>query len=146
MKQMVLTAHNGVNLRYPLDSLAEFVQIHAAGTPADRPDLHERFEYIFAPGQAEGGFMVLGLDEEDELIGVLAMEGAATTQTGQHRLLCIAVHPEYQGQGLGRDLMRSAKMLSREHILLELAPTDPLAAFFLKMGFKPSETTLHLKR
>lgn len=146
MKQMVLTAHNGVNLQYPLETLADFVQTHAADSPADRPDLLQQMQYIFTPGEADGGFMVLGLDEEDQLIGVVAVENAATPQTGQHRLLCVALHPNWQGQGHGRALMRSARMLSKREVLLDLTPDHALAGFFIKMGFEPAGEMLQLKR
>lgn len=147
MKQLVLTTHTGVNLNYPLPGLTAFVRQHASGTPADHPNLLQKLELIFAPGQADGGFVILGLDDaEDSLIGVLAMESAAATQSGQHRLITLVMHREHRRQGHGHALLRSGKMLTREHILLALPPSHDLAPFFQQAGFEALDDALVLKR
>lgn len=141
MKQMVLTAHNGVNLQYPLESLADFCQQHAAGTPAAPTNLLTRLRDIFDRDADSDGFLVLGLDEEDQLIGVLVVEGGT-----EKRLLGVVIHPDWQRQGCGSGLIRSAKMLSRGTLRTDLAPNAPVADFFIKMGFSVEGQALALIR
>lgn len=144
MKQLVLTTHTGINLNFPISDLVEFVRIHAEYTPAYSLNLAQQLGLIFAPSQGDGGFLILGLDDEDHLIGLVAMHGAAATQSGQHRLITLVVHEDERGQGYGYHLMRSAKMLSRERILLSIDPIEPVAAFFHKLGFEATEGRLSL--
>jgi len=148
MQQLVLTTHTGVNLNYPLSDLVEFAQQHGANTPASFPSLRQKLELIFSPGQAEGGFVILGLDEGEghPLVGLLAMESAAASQSGQHRLVTLVVEESHRGQGHGKALLRSGKMLCHEQIWVHLAPDHPMADFFKQAGFEVSQDALVLRR
>lgn len=148
MQQLVLTTHTGVNLNYPLPDLVEFTHTHGGDTPACFPQLLQKLELIFTPSQAEGGFVILGLDEAEDnrLIGLLAMESAAAAQSGQHRLVTLVVHPEHRGQGHGKALLRSGKMLCRDQIWIDLAVQHPVASFFQHAGFEVSQNALVLRR
>jgi len=148
MQPLVLTTHTGVNLNYPLPDLVAFAHRHGADTPAYFPDLLQKLELIFAPGQAEGGFVILGLDESEghPLVGFLAMESAAVSQSGQHRLITLVVDQAQRGQGHGQMLLRSGKMLCHDQIWVHLAPDHPLAGFFQQAGFEVSQDALVLRR
>ena len=57
--------------------------------------------------------------------------------------LCdIAVHPDYQGQGLGKEIVTRLRDLSRNHrkIILYAAPGKD--GFYLKLGFKRMLTAM----
>ena len=148
MQQLVLTTHTGVNLNYPLPDLVAFAQTHGGDTPACLPQLRQKLELIFTPSQAEGGFVILGLDEaqDNQLIGFLAMERAAAAQSGQHRLVTLVIHAEHRRQGHGQALLRSGKMLCHDQIWIELAAGHPLASFFQQAGFEVSQDSLVLRR
>ena len=54
----------------------------------------------------------------------------------------IAVHPEYQGQGLGKEIVQRLRELSKHHrkIILYAAPGKD--QFYLKLGFKRMLTAM----
>ena len=51
----------------------------------------------------------------------------------------LAVHPEWQGAGLGRALLRALVLEARSHGLTEVLALTRKPAFFLKLGFAPAE-------
>jgi len=146
MQQLVVTQHTGVNLRYPLEMLTEFILTHGEAFTLSEAELRKRLDTIFLRPPNGGGFVVLGVNSELELVGLLVMESAAATQTGLHRLLALVVHPDYRLKGHGKALLRSGKMLCKDLILLHLDPKNEVANFFRKMGFEETEEALYLER
>ena len=75
--------------------------------------------------------------------GKLIAAGRALADGRDCSYLCdIAVHPEYQGKGLGRDVVLKLVNLSKEHnkIILYAAPGKD--TFYLKLGFKCMATAM----
>ena len=71
-----------------------------------------------------------------ELVGYAVLSAAA----GEAHILNVAVHPEYQGRGLGRQLMHFLLDTAREHqadtVFLEVRPSNRTAIrLYDSMGF-----------
>jgi ribosomal protein S18 acetylase RimI-like enzyme len=79
------------------------------------------------------------LYDSDKLIGV----GRALADGFDASYICdIAVHPDYQGQGLGKQIVLRLVNFSKEHrkIILYAAPGKD--TFYLKLGFKRMTTAM----
>ena len=123
MKHLVLTGHIGQNPRFPLDKLARFIhrrhQHKGKAVKAIERDLY----VVLQSGQQSGGFILLELDDQDKVRGVLAMlageEGAPLELTylaaeKQDRLL------------IRQQLLRLALKISRGNVSVncDLGPED----------------------
>ncbi len=142
MKQLVLTIHNGVNLQYPLESLAEFVETEAADSPAFSSELLEQLRAIFHPQTEPKGFLILGLDEEDELLALLAVQEGDQEVGKLQQIISMVVRHDARGQGHGKALLRSARMLSRLGLEVPLPTKHPLHQFFLQQNVDTVELPL----
>ncbi len=77
--------------------------------------------------------------DSSRLIGV----GRALADGFDAAYICdIAVHPEYQGQGIGKEIVLKLVEFSKDHrkIILYAAPGKD--TFYLKLGFKRMATAL----
>jgi ribosomal protein S18 acetylase RimI-like enzyme len=54
----------------------------------------------------------------------------------------VAVHPEYQGQGLGKQVVMKLVEFSREHRKIILYAAVGKEPFYLKLGFKRMATAM----
>lgn len=75
--------------------------------------------------------------------GRLIAAGRALADGIDASYLCdIAVHPDYQGRGIGKEIVMRLRDLSKDHrkIILYAAPGKD--AFYLKLGFKRMLTAM----
>ena len=54
----------------------------------------------------------------------------------------VAVHPEYQGRGLGKELVQNLVRLSQEHKKIILYASPGKEGFYAKLGFKKMNTAM----
>ena len=54
----------------------------------------------------------------------------------------VAVHPEYQGRGLGRELVQNLVQLSQGHKKIILYASPGKEGFYAKLGFKKMNTAM----
>ncbi len=54
----------------------------------------------------------------------------------------IAVHPEYQGLGLGKEIVRNLVRLSQAHKKIILYANPGKEGFYAKLGFKKMNTAM----
>lgn len=73
MKQLVLTGFTGPNHKYPLTEIAKFILAFGSCVDKDEESILSDLETILAYRQGFGGSILLGLNEEDVLEGVVAI-------------------------------------------------------------------------
>jgi len=77
--------------------------------------------------------------------GKLVAAGRALADGADCAYLCdIAVHPEYQGRGLGKALVSKLVQLSRGHKKIILYAAVGKESFYKKLGFKRMKTAMAL--
>jgi len=75
--------------------------------------------------------------------GRLIAVGRALADGRDCSYLCdVAVHPDYQGQGLGREVVSALVRLSRGHKKIILYAAPGKEAFYRKLGFKRMATAM----
>lgn len=82
------------------------------------------------------GYSCWVYQQEQQVIGYVVMSIAA----GEAHILTLAVHPEFQGQGFGKQILDHALEISSEHgadtIYLEVRPSNTRAVnIYRKAGF-----------
>lgn len=93
-------------------------------------------------GAAESGYYFLFAEHESRTIGYLCY-GPIPCTISSYNLYWIAVHPDYQGRGLGKALMREAERLIRAaggtRIYIDTsykAQYEDTRAFYLSLGYE----------
>ena len=77
--------------------------------------------------------------DEDKLIGV----GRALADGGDCSYICdIAIHPRYQGMGIGKNIVKYLIEKSRGHKKIILYANPGGEGFYLKLGFKKMNTAM----
>ena len=75
--------------------------------------------------------------------GKLVAAGRALADGVDCSYICdVAVHPEYQGQGLGRQVVMKLVEFSRDHRKIILYAAVGKEPFYLKLGFKRMATAM----
>jgi len=76
---------------------------------------------------------------EDSLVGA----GRALADGKDCSYICdIAVHPEFQGRGLGREIVQNLVRLSQGHRKIILYASPGKEGFYAKLGFKKMNTAM----
>lgn len=92
-------------------------------------------DYALNPGPAFGGY-ILYMEDKDEIIGAVIMN--KTHMKGyipENILVYIAVHRDYRGKGLGKELMNEAIKSSKGNIALHVEADNPAVHLYKKVGF-----------
>jgi ribosomal protein S18 acetylase RimI-like enzyme len=77
------------------------------------------------------------------LVGV----GRAVADGADCSYICdVAVHPDFQGRGLGRDIILRLKELSAGHKKIILYANPGTEPFYRKLGFRPMRTAMAIFR
>ncbi|MEM9986482.1 MAG: GNAT family N-acetyltransferase, partial [Bacteroidota bacterium] len=88
------------------------------------------------------GFLILGLDEEDELLALLAVQAGDQSLGRLQQIISMVVRHDARGQGHGKALLKSARMLSRSGLEVPLQTKHPLRQFFLDQNVETVELPL----
>ena len=79
--------------------------------------------------------------------GRLAGVGRAVADGADCSYICdVAVHPDYQGRGLGRDIILRLKELSAGHKKIILYANPGTEPFYRKLGFRRMRTAMAIFR
>lgn len=117
------------------DAIADFLSTHLDQYGDAKGDILKALDYSLERGVRPGGFVVVALDKAD-IVGVVVVN--KTGMSGyipENILVYIAIHAEYRGKGLGRELMERAIDRSEGGIALHVEPDNPARILYEKLGF-----------
>ena len=92
------------------------------------------------------GGMVLTGEEEGQIIGAVVMN--KTGMSGyipDNILVYIAVHKDFRGKGLGKELINKVISLTKGDIKLHVEPDNPARFLYQKIGFTEPYIEMRLK-
>jgi len=98
-------------------------------------DIERAVEYTLSSNHAFGGFILINWDNR-KITGILVMN--KTGMKGyipENVLVYIAVHKDYRGKGVGKELMKKAIKTSKGNIALHVEPDNPAILLYKKVGF-----------
>jgi GNAT superfamily N-acetyltransferase len=137
----------GFDVRYA-DAFAhlnyQWIEHYFAVEDEDRRALDYPFEYAIAPG-GEIFFALMG----EQVVGCVAMVPKSTDMTadGEFELAKMAVHPDNQGQGIGRLLLEHCILFARDRCAKRITLTTndmlkPALKIYHNAGFEDLPTNL----
>jgi ribosomal protein S18 acetylase RimI-like enzyme len=92
-------------------------------------------DYALLAYPMAGGF-ILKATEDDDIVGAVVMN--KTGMEGyipENILVYIAVHKDFRGKGIGKDLMKEAIRMSKGDIALHVEPDNPAKLLYEQMDF-----------
>jgi len=117
------------------NQIAEFLFEHLDEFGDNILDIKKCLDYALSNYPHQGGFVLLA-KEQDEIVGTVVM-----CQTGmegyvpENLLVYIAVHKDYRGVGLGKQLMQKSIDMAKGNIALHVEPENPAKHLYEKLGF-----------
>jgi len=118
------------------ERIVEFLYSHLGKYGDDKEKIGNAIEYAMDSSDGKGGFIVTA-NEEDELIGVVVVNDTAMEgYIPRHILVYIAVHREYRGKGVGKNLIKKVVELCTGNIALHVEYDNPARLLYKKLGFK----------
>ncbi|WPP50531.1 GNAT family N-acetyltransferase [Catalinimonas niigatensis] len=128
------------------NEIAEFLFAHLDEFGDNILDIKKCLDYALSNYPHQGGFSLLAKDA-GQIVGAVVM-----CQTGmegyvpENLLVYIAVHREYRGQGLGKQLMQKAIDMAKGDIALHVEPNNPAKILYEKLGFTNKYLEMRLQK
>ena len=131
IKTKVINKHSGTDLIYTNERIAGFLQKHLDEFGDEIADIQKCLNYVFD----WGGNILLAAKEGDIVGAVVLNETGMSGYIPENILVYIAVHQDYRGIGLGKNLMEQAIKITRGAIALHVEPENPAVHLYKRLGF-----------
>ncbi|NBG67093.1 GNAT family N-acetyltransferase [Acidiluteibacter ferrifornacis] len=131
----VLNSFSGQDLFYSNQKIAQFLNTHLDEFGDSVDDILKCLDYVFEKNLGKGGFVLLGLIEEEIIGAVVINETGMSKYIPENILVYIAVHQDYRGKGLGKQLMEQALKLTKGDVALHVEPDNPAKKLYERLGF-----------
>jgi GNAT superfamily N-acetyltransferase len=93
-----------------------------------------------------GGFILTATDKGKIAGAVVMNKTGMKGYIPENILVYIAVHRDYRGKGLGKDLMKESLLYAKGDIALHVEPDNPARYLYEKIGFENKYLEMRLKR
>lgn len=117
-------------------SIAYFLKRHLEEYGDDLKDIKKAMDFALTTESSFGGKIIVKY-LDGQIVGVVVIN-----QTGmngyipENILVYIAVHHDYRGRKIGKELMTKAIEISDGNIALHVEPDNPAKFLYEKLGFK----------
>lgn len=131
----VLNTFSGQDLFYSNQKIAQFLNTHLDEFGDSVEDILACLDYVFEKNLGKGGFILLGLHNEEIVGAVVINETGMSKYIPENILVYIAVHKDFRGMGLGGELMKQALELTKGDVALHVEPNNPAKKLYERLGF-----------
>ncbi|MEP2771861.1 MAG: GNAT family N-acetyltransferase [Fulvivirga sp.] len=145
IKYEILTPAETIGL-VQRDEVAEFLFNHLDEFGDKKEDIKKAIDYALDSGVTPGGYVVTARDN-GKVIGAVVMN--RTGMAGyipENILVYIAMHGDYRGQGIGKELMKKAIDKADGNIALHVEPHNPAKILYEKLGFTNKYLEMRLNK
>lgn len=128
------------------DDIADFLVEHLDEYRDEKKHILSSIGYAYGDDVGQDGF-ILTAHEEEQIVGIVIINH--TNMGGfipEHILVYIAVHGDYRGQGLGKELMERIIEATEGDIALHVEPDNPAIHLYEKYGFTNKYLEMRLKK
>ena len=128
------------------DDIAEFLHQHLDEYGDDKKHILSSIGYAYGDHAGQDGFILVAHDD-DQIVGAVVINH--TNMGGyipEHILVYIAVHGDYRGQGLGKELMERIIDGTTGDVALHVEPDNPAKHLYEKYGFTNKYLEMRLKK
>lgn len=128
------------------EDIADFLYKHLDDYGDEKKHILSCIGYAYGDEEGQDGFILVAYDE-DQIVGAVIINH--TNMAGfipEHILVYIAVHGDYRGQGLGKELMERIISETEGDIALHVEPDNPAKYLYEKYGFTNKYLEMRLKK
>ncbi|WP_010665244.1 GNAT family N-acetyltransferase [Marinilabilia salmonicolor] len=115
--------------------IIDFLYTHLDRFGDPKEDISKAIDYSLKLSDSFGGF-VLEMRDDNQVIGAVVIN--KTGMDGYipgNILVYIAMHRDYRGKGLGKDLMEKALNEAAGDVALHVEPDNPAKKLYERLGF-----------
>jgi ribosomal-protein-alanine N-acetyltransferase len=129
-----------------MEKIVDFLFKHLDQFGDPRRDIQEAIDFALKRKVSFGGFL-LEAREDDTTVGAVVIN-----QTGmkgyipENILVYIAVHSDFRGKGIGKQLMEKAIEQAKGDIALHVEPDNPARKLYEKVGFDNKYLEMRYKK
>lgn len=135
MQPKVLNSFSGKDSFYNNHKIAKFLNEHLDEYGDSVEDINKCLDYVFEKNLGKGGFVLLGIHQEEIVGAVVINETGMSGYIPENILVYIAVHKGFRGKGIGGKLMEHALKLTKGSVALHVEPDNPAKRLYERLGF-----------
>lgn len=128
------------------EDIADFFYEHLDEYGDEKEHILSCIGYAYGDKEGQDGFILVA-HEEEQIVGSVIINH--TNMGGfipEHILVYIAVHRDYRGEGLGKELMERIIDATEGDIALHVEPDNPAKYLYEKYGFTNKYLEMRLKK
>jgi len=128
------------------EDIAQFLFDHLDEYGDEKDAILSCIGYAYGDKEGQDGFILVA-HEEEQIVGVVIINDTNMERfIPEHILVYIAVHGDYRGQGLGKQLMEHVIEATDGDIALHVEPDNPAKYLYEKYGFTNKYLEMRLKK
>lgn len=128
------------------ENIADFLYEHLDEYGDEKKHILDSIGYAYSDEEGQDGFILVAHDEEQITGAVIINDTNMGGFIPEHILVYIAVHGDYRGQGLGKELMERVINATEGDIALHVEPDNPAKYLYEKFGFTNKYLEMRLKK
>jgi GNAT superfamily N-acetyltransferase len=124
------------DIDFKKEEFINFLHQHLGQYGDTKEDIERAINYALGGEEGRGGFVTAGYID-DQLVGCVVINDTAMEgYIPQHMLVYIAVHKDFRGRGLGKQLIKKIVELCSGNIALHVEYDNPARLLYRRLGFK----------
>lgn len=128
------------------EDIAQFLFDHLDEYGDEKDAILSCIAYAYGDKEGQDGFILVA-HEEEQIVGVVIINDTNMERfIPEHILVYIAVHGDYRGEGLGKQLMEHVIEATDGDIALHVEPDNPAKYLYEKYGFTNKYLEMRLKK
>lgn len=128
------------------EDIAQFLFDHLDEYGDEKDAILSCIGYAYGDKEGQGGFILVA-HEAEQIVGVVIINDTNMERfIPEHILVYIAVHGDYRGKGLGKQLMEHVIEATDGDIALHVEPDNPAKYLYEKYGFTNKYLEMRLKK
>ena len=110
-----------------------FENLQEYGDPAS--DIEKAINYSLKETPSFGGFVLVSYLDDFIVGAVVVNQTGMKDYIPENILVYIAIHHQYRGKGLGKEIVQKAIEIAEGNIALHVEPDNPARHLYEKLGF-----------
>ncbi len=115
--------------------IANFLQEHLEEYGDPLPDIQKAMNFALTTENSFGGAIIVKYLDNQIVASVVLNKTGMKDYIPENILVYIAVHHDYRGRKIGKELMNKAIEISQGNIALHVEPDNPAKFLYEKIGF-----------
>lgn len=129
-----------------ISEISQFLHQHLEQFADSSTAIEKAIAYALKIKPSFGGFVMRAV-EDQQLIGAVVVNRTGMSQyIPENILVYIAVHRDYRGRGIGKELMQEAIQQCKGNIALHVESGNPARKLYEKLGFRNKYLEMRLEK